>query len=277
MFVSFRVQQLAELKFTGTRKEDLPGRPDPDIFQGQQSPLLNGSNRTKEWMDEARQDYETLSREDKTFWEEQERKHDERHPEVLAILESTLAKNPRRSAKKLSEDIGYWCGKTTIGKWKCLKVGPTYRKSTSTGKSSSSVPDTAVSSIHASVSLPYANSEEEDTITEYEEDDCTFEDGTDISGADNVDEEDMDDVIEEDQVNSVKEEPALAEEKKQFLASIAVASAHKKGPAVLPTRISATTSMYVDNHVSSLVVTSSKPDIAVALKEVNLDEEHLLI
>jgi hypothetical protein len=25
-------------------------------------------------------------------------------------------------------DIGFWCGKTTIGKWKNLRIGPSYRK-----------------------------------------------------------------------------------------------------------------------------------------------------
>ena len=97
-------------------------------MQPGQSPLVNGCNTSKKMMDEARADWEVLSDKDKLFWEEQEQAHDLKQPEIIQILEESLAKNPKRSAKKLSEDIGFWCGKTTIGKWKNLRMGPSYRK-----------------------------------------------------------------------------------------------------------------------------------------------------
>jgi hypothetical protein len=132
MFVSFRVQQLAELKpVYGIKKEDLPTRPDDDDLD-EKSPLVNGCSQNKDLMDEAREDWEMLSAKDRAYWLEQERIHDEKQPEIAGLLEKILQREPKRSAKKLSEDIGYWCGKTTIGKWKNLRFGPTYRKGTTT-------------------------------------------------------------------------------------------------------------------------------------------------
>jgi Caulimovirus viroplasmin len=128
MFYSFRVQQLAELASLGLTKDQLPGRMEDGKDAQRKSPLVNGCSRSKELMDEARADWETLSDEDRAYWEEQERDHDARQPEIRRILEAALARDPKRSAKKLSEDIHFWCGKTTIGKWKNLRIGPSYRK-----------------------------------------------------------------------------------------------------------------------------------------------------
>lgn len=129
MFYSFRVQELAEAKAMGRPKQLVPTRPrDFSDSMQNRSPLVNGCSRSKELMDEARADWEVLSDEDKLFWEQEEKKHDARQPEIVKILEKALARDPKRSAKKLSEDIGFWCGKTTIGKWKNLRIGPSYRK-----------------------------------------------------------------------------------------------------------------------------------------------------
>ena len=102
MFYSFRVQQLAEMSTSGLSKDQLPTRPEGNELHNK-SPLVNGCSRSKEWMDQARADWETLSPEDKAFWEEQERLHDEKQPEILSILEAALARDPKRSAKRLSE------------------------------------------------------------------------------------------------------------------------------------------------------------------------------
>jgi hypothetical protein len=102
MFYSFRVQQYMELESSGVTKDDLPNRPVSNELH-HKSPLVNGCSRSKEWMDQARADWDTLSAEDKAFWEDQERLHDEKQPEILSILEAALARDPKRSAKKLSE------------------------------------------------------------------------------------------------------------------------------------------------------------------------------
>jgi Caulimovirus viroplasmin len=128
MFYSFRVQQLAEMVSSGLTKDQLPGRVNQGNDAQRKSPLVNGCSRSKELMDEARADWDTLSDEDRAYWEEQEREHDARQPQIRRILEEALAREPKRSAKKLSEDIDFWCGKTTIGKWKNLRIGPSYRK-----------------------------------------------------------------------------------------------------------------------------------------------------
>jgi len=77
-------------------------------------------------MDQARADWDRLSHQDQQYWVEQELLHDAQQPQIMRLLEASLARDPKRSAKKLSEDIGYWCGKTTIGKWKNLRMGPSY-------------------------------------------------------------------------------------------------------------------------------------------------------
>lgn len=110
MFYSFRVQQYMEMGTAGLTGENLPTRPEGDELHNK-SPLVNGCSRSKEWMDQARADWEKLSPADKAFWQDQERLHDEKQPEILSILEAALARDPKRSAKKLSEDIGFWCGK----------------------------------------------------------------------------------------------------------------------------------------------------------------------
>ena len=127
MFYSFRVQQLMETKATGIARQHLAEHPDP-LAPISQSPLVNGCNTSKKWMDQARADWEVLSEQAKRYWENQELLHDEKQPQIIRLLEESLANNPKRSAKKLSQDIGYWCGKTTIGKWKNLRMGPSYRK-----------------------------------------------------------------------------------------------------------------------------------------------------
>ena len=127
MFYSFRVQQLMETRATGIAREHLAEHPDP-LAPVRQSPLVNGCSTSKKWMDQARADWDVLSDQAKRYWDYQELLHDAKQPQIIRLLEESLAKNPKRSAKKLSQDIGYWCGKTTIGKWKNLRMGPSYRK-----------------------------------------------------------------------------------------------------------------------------------------------------
>ena len=96
MFYSFRVQQLAEMSTSGLRQDQLANRPTANQMHNQ-SPLVNGCSSSKEWMNKAREDWETLPEADKAYWEEQERLHDERQPEILRILEESLRKDPKRS------------------------------------------------------------------------------------------------------------------------------------------------------------------------------------
>jgi len=127
MFYSFRVQQLINISKNKqmVNKAQLSGRPSPFTVVNQ-SPLVHGCNTRKELMDQARADWDRLSHQDQQYWVEQELLHDAQQPQIMRLLEASLARDPKRSAKKLSEDIGYWCGKTTIGKWKNLRMGPSY-------------------------------------------------------------------------------------------------------------------------------------------------------
>ena len=284
MFISFRVQQLAELESNGIRKQDLPARPPKGHMHSQQSPLLNVSNRTREWMEEAREDYEKLSNEDIEYWRDQERKHDERQPEIITILQAALAKDPRRSAKKLMEDIGYWCGKTTIGKWKNMNKGTFHRRR--------DVPNAFVDAEEED-----ADEEEEDPTEEDEGDNDNGDDDDDDGSEEFEDEGDEEgeespvgeeDLEKENLVNGRSKErrPPVREEKRQFLAKIPGASVNRKkdvdDSTQLPVRISVSTDKYIDTHVSALVC-SPETNLTMNIAEepteepTVCDEEHLVI
>lgn len=296
MFVSFRVQQLAEVETNGKRKEDLPGRPGVSATK-EQSPLVNGCSRKKEWMEEARADFDKLSDGDKAYWKEEERKHDERQPEILGILQAAMRKDSRRSAKKLSEDIGFWCGKTTIGKWKSLTVGPTYRKGLVQPLNNWLSPDPSVSNVNIEASLSGHHIELHPTEVDLEKDGhddntmddemrmCPEEDGNEKS--------EKREEKKPSQPVSMGKENEMPEETKQFLASISTSDIVKKKEKnayslSLPIRIFVSTNKYTDAHVSSLV-SDLEPNISVALnspveevkghyRETDSDEEeHLVI
>lgn len=81
-------------------------------------PTTKPREQKRLYQHQAAQEWEQLSQSQKQHWEQQAIQHDQVQPTIEPKLIALLQKEPQRSTAKLVEDIGFWCGRTTISKWR---------------------------------------------------------------------------------------------------------------------------------------------------------------
>ncbi|CAB9500938.1 expressed unknown protein [Seminavis robusta] len=99
----------------GTANDDNDDNKEQQLIM---TPSMAGRDQKRKWQHQAAQEWDAMTEAEREPWIEKERLHDLEQPHIKVKLMAALKENPQRPTAKLVEDIDFWCGRTTIAKWR---------------------------------------------------------------------------------------------------------------------------------------------------------------